>query len=72
MTNKSTWPLPEASFISQPAEFIVVQLSPQALEDLQWWNLHLSSWNGRSLITQASSMTITSDASLQGWGATCN
>jgi len=50
----------------------VVQLSPQALEDLQWWNLHLSSWNGRSLITQTSSMTITSDASLQGWGATCN
>ena len=50
----------------------VVQLSPQALEDLQWWELHLSSWNGKSLITQSASMTITSDASLQGWGATCN
>jgi len=50
----------------------VVQLSSQALEDLQWWELHLSSWNGRSLITQSASMTITSDASLKGWGATCN
>ena len=49
-----------------------VQLSPQALEDLQWWELHLSSWNGRSLIIQSTSLTITSDASLQGWGATCN
>jgi len=46
-----------------------VQLSPQALEDLQWY---LSSWNGRNLITQEASMTITSDAFLQGWGATCN
>ena len=50
----------------------MVQLSPQAREDLQWWELHLTSWNGRSLITQAASMTVTSDASLQGWGATCN
>jgi len=50
----------------------VVQLSPQAQEDLQWWKLHLASWNGRSLITQTLSMTITSDASLMGWGATCN
>ena len=49
-----------------------VQLSPQAVEDLQWWVLHLSTWNGRSLITQQASLTITTDASLQGWGATCN
>ena len=47
-------------------------LSPQAMEDLQWWVHHLSTWNGRSLIIQPASMTITSDASLQGWGATCN
>ena len=50
----------------------VVRLSSQALEDLLWWKLHLTSWNGRSLITQTLSMTITSDASLLGWGATCN
>ena len=50
----------------------LVQLSPQAVEDLQWWILHLSTWNGKSLITQQASLTITSDASLQGWGATCN
>ena len=48
------------------------QLSTQAKEDLQWWELHLSNWNGRSLISQQSSMTIISDASLQGWGAFCN
>ena len=49
-----------------------VQLSTQAKEDLQWWELYLSNWNGRSLISQQSSMTIISDASLQGWGAFCN
>ena len=48
------------------------QLSTQAKEDLQWWELHLSNWNGRSLISQQSSMTIISNASLQGWGAFCN
>ena len=50
----------------------VVKLSPQALEDLLWWKLHLTSWNRRSLITQTLSMTITSDVSLLGWGATSN
>ena len=38
----------------------IVQLSLQALEDLQWWEVHLSKWNGRSLIIQQSSMTIMS------------
>ena len=46
----------------------IIQLSPQALEDLQWWEVHLSKWNWRSLIIQQSSMTIMSYASLQGWG----
>jgi len=29
-----------------------VKLSPQAVEDLQWWEKHLTSWNGRSFIFQ--------------------
>ena len=48
-----------------------VRISPQAVEDLQWWIQHLTSWNGRSLISPASRMMIDSDASLWGWGATC-
>jgi len=47
-----------------------IKLSPQAIEDLQWWEQHLISWNGRSLISPASTIVIDSDASLQGWGAT--
>jgi len=31
----------------------------------------LTSWNGRSLISSAFTIVIDSDASLQGWGATC-
>ena len=60
--------------LRQPTSRItrVVQMSPRALQDLQWWELPLSSWNGRSLITQATFMTITSDAPLQSLGATCN
>ena len=46
-----------------------VKLSPQAVEDLQWWEQHLTSWNGRSLISPASTIVIDLDASLQGWGA---
>ena len=49
----------------------IITPSPQATEDLQWWEQHLASWNGRSLISPASPLTIDSDASLQGWGATC-
>ena len=47
-----------------------VRLSPEAVEDLQWWIQHLTIWNKRSLISPASRMIIDSDASLQGWGAT--
>jgi len=47
-------------------------LSKEALEDLQYWNLHLTTWNGRILIPQTPSVVIKSDASLSGWGALCN
>ena len=50
----------------------VVNLSDQAIEDLKWWEHHLSIWNGRSLISPSITLTITTDASLQGWGAVCN
>ena len=50
----------------------IVKISHQAREDLEWWEQHLISWNGRSLISPPTTMTITSDASLQGWGAVCN
>ena len=46
-----------------------VKLSPQAVEDPQWWEQHLISWNRRSFISPASIIVIHS--SLQGWGATC-
>jgi len=42
-----------------------VTLSPQAKEDLYWWEQHLISWNGRSLISPASRMVLDSDASVQ-------
>ena len=48
-----------------------VTLSSQAVEDLQWWEQHLASWNGRSLIIPPYTLTIISDASRQGWGANC-
>ena len=51
---------------------VIVKISHQAREDLEWWEQHLMSWNGRSLISPPTTMTITSDASLQGWGAVCN
>ena len=35
--------------------------------DLPWWIDQLSTWNGRSLISPAPDLIITTDASLKGW-----
>ena len=50
----------------------LVSLSAQALEELTWWQEKLSQWNGKALLCRPQIITITSDASLQGWGAVCN
>ena len=50
----------------------IVHLSAQAVEDLKWWEQHLLQWNGRSLISPPTTLTISTDASLHGWGAVCN
>ena len=49
----------------------VVPLNKECQNDLQWWINQLSTWNGRSLISPAPDLTITTDASLKGWGAVC-
>ena len=49
----------------------VVPLSEDCRDDLQWWIDQMSNWNGRSIITPAPDLTITTDASLKGWGAVC-
>jgi hypothetical protein len=46
-------------------------LSPEAREELVWWDTHMSAWNGRSLLKRDLDLVIDSDASLIGWGATC-
>ena len=49
----------------------MVSLNQNCLNDLQWWVDQISTWNGRSIITPAPDLVITTDASLQGWGAVC-
>ena len=49
-----------------------LSLSPQAREELTWWLEKLSQWNGKTMLFRQQTMIITSDASLQGWGAVCN
>ena len=44
----------------------------EAQEELTWWQQHLLVWNGRCLLKGCEQMIISSDASLQGWGASCN
>lgn len=48
-----------------------VPLSDDCQKDLQWWIDQMSNWNGPSIITPAPDLTITTDASLRGWGAVC-
>ena len=50
----------------------VVTLTNEAREELKWWRDHFTQWNGRSLITHNTSLTIETDASKRGWGAVCN
>ena len=49
----------------------VVPLSEDCRDDLQCWIDQMSNWNGRSIITPAPDLTITTDASLKGWGEVC-
>ena len=48
----------------------VTTLSQRTQEELGWWKQHLQTWNGRCLIRGREQILISSDASLQGWGAT--
>ena len=48
-----------------------VNLTPEAREELSWWEEHFTHWNGRSLIQHNPTMTIETDASTKGWGAVC-
>ena len=47
-------------------------LSRDAKEDLDWWQHHLTYWNGRTVIQRQAQVRIQSDASLTGWGAVCD
>ena len=49
-----------------------VQTSVEARKELLWWKENLTLCNGRSLISSPPQIIISSDASLQGWGASCH
>ncbi len=51
---------------------VVVMLSQDYLDELRWWDYHLSQWNGKSMLRKAVDLVIESDALLTGWGAVCN
>ena len=44
-------------------------LSPDSREELIWWDTQMINWNGRTVLTIEPDLTIESDASTQGWGA---
>ena len=48
-----------------------VYLYPLARQELQWWITNINWVNGSQIYPPATEMTITSDASKLGWGATC-
>ncbi|CAG2197965.1 unnamed protein product [Mytilus edulis] len=48
-----------------------IQLNEEVQNELHWWVTKLGSWNGKALLRPEPHLTIQSDASLSGWGATC-
>ena len=49
----------------------MLTLSLEAQQELNWWQQHLQTWNGRCPLRGREQVIICSDASLSGWGATC-
>ena len=49
-----------------------VEVSVEARKELLWWKENLTLCNSRSLISSPPQIIISSDASLQGWGASCH
>ncbi|VDI82241.1 Hypothetical predicted protein [Mytilus galloprovincialis] len=48
-----------------------IQLNEEVQNELHLWVTKLGSWNGKALLRPEPHLTIQSDASLSGWGATC-
>ena len=48
-----------------------VNLDMDAIKDLQFWITEIHKWNGRPINLPMADLTITSDASTSGWGASC-
>ena len=47
----------------------MVTLDDSAKEELLWWVHHLTTWNGRTILSQTPDLVVETDASLLGWGA---
>ena len=48
-----------------------IPLTQPCKEEVRWWNTHMIRCNGKSLFKKEADTIIDSDASLIGWGATC-
>lgn len=48
----------------------IIVLSPGSRQDLEWWLHALSHWNGAAALPLPADMTLPTDASDSGWGAT--
>uniref|UniRef100_A0A1X7SYM3 Reverse transcriptase domain-containing protein n=1 Tax=Amphimedon queenslandica TaxID=400682 RepID=A0A1X7SYM3_AMPQE len=46
-----------------------LNLSPDSSEELIWWDTQMITWNGRAVVSTEPDLTIESDASMLGWGA---
>ena len=46
-------------------------LSSDSREELMWWDSQMIKWNGKTVLSAEPDLTIESDASSQGWGASC-
>ena len=45
--------------------------SVDSRKELMWWDKQMVKWNGKSMMTTEPDLIIESDASNQGWGASC-
>ena len=51
--------------------FYRLRFSKEFQDEFDWWQSHLSQWNGKVVIQRQAQIVIQSDTSLAGWGAVC-
>ena len=50
---------------------MTLSISPEGRNELIWWDMQMVRWDGRSVVIKDLDLTVDLDASILGWGVSC-